>query len=125
MTVSDYAPLELDDVSLSRLAVLTERYHAERARVESTAMFATPTQRQDACRYCGKQWFRWVGSKMDGHVQCLVGAEFKSLVRETWHSGPRITLRAIAARLGVTTAIVRAWVTCAILEATAKDSTNG
>jgi len=104
----------LSDVSRARIADLTERYHAERSRVVSAAMMSSPTGRQDACRYCGRKWTQWVGSKVDGHVQCLVGPEFKLLVREVWNSDPMITSDGIANALGVTTAVVRAWVARAI-----------
>lgn len=113
----EHTKLVLGDAARSRLADLIERYHVERARVESTAMFSTPTRRQDACRYCGRTWTRWVGSKIDGHVQCLVGADFKRLVREAWNSDPLITIAAIADALGVTPSVVRAWVVRVITDA--------
>jgi hypothetical protein len=117
MIVTDQEqPLVLGDVARSRLTDLTERYHAERARVVSTAMLTSPTGRQDACRYCGRKWTQWVGSKTDGHVQCLVGADFKRLVRAVWNSDPMVTLGTIADALGVTTAVVRAWVVRVISE---------
>ena len=117
-------PPALSDVSRARIADLTERYHAERARVVSTALLSTPTARQDACRYCGRKWTQWVGSKVDGHVQCLVSPEFKRLVREVWNSDPMITSNGIAEALGVTVSVIRAWVARAITNM-AREYENG
>ena len=120
---SDSVPA-LNEVARARIRDLTERYHAERSRVVSTAMLSTPTGRQDACRYCGRKWTQWVGSKVDGHVQCLVSPEFKRLVREVWNSDPLITSNRIADALGVTVSVIRAWVTRAITNM-AREYENG
>lgn len=63
----------------------------------------------DTCRYCGKHWRRWTGSKLDGHAACVVTADFKQELADLLLSSPAVTYRAIADALGVTPSVVRSW----------------
>jgi hypothetical protein len=64
----------------------------------------------DRCRYCGERWILWAGSKLDGHAKCLVPDSFKTSVRDAMAKQPALTFHAVAAALGVTDAVVRAWI---------------
>lgn len=82
------------------LAALRARYDADRAARQA----AHPPAAPGVCRYCGRAWRPWPGSKLDGHARCLVSAETLSAVAScpAPHS-------AIAATLGVSVAVARAW----------------
>lgn len=63
----------------------------------------------DTCRYCGKRWRPWAGSKLDGHAACVVTEDFKQQLAEVLRSSPTMTYVALAKALGVTPGMVRAW----------------
>lgn len=63
----------------------------------------------DTCRYCGKYWRPWAGSKLDGHAACIVTEDFKKRVGELLRSSPTLTYAAIADVIGVTPGVVRSW----------------
>ena len=62
----------------------------------------------DLCRYCGKYWRQWAGSKLDGHAKCIVDDEFKRWLRELLRD-PAMTYGRIADAIGVTAVVVRSW----------------
>jgi hypothetical protein len=62
----------------------------------------------NTCRYCGRHWRRWAGSKLDGHAACIVTEDFKQRLTVLLRS-PVVTYQAIAAAIGVTPAVVRSW----------------
>jgi hypothetical protein len=64
----------------------------------------------NTCRYCGKHWRRWAGSKLDGHAACIVTGDFKHRLVILLRS-PTVTYQAIAVAdaIGVTPAVVRSW----------------
>jgi hypothetical protein len=66
---------------------------------------ATP----NTCRYCGRHWRQWAGSKLDGHAACIVTDDFKDQLERLLRSSPEMTYVAIAAALGVSASIVRSW----------------
>lgn len=68
-----------------------------------------PGADSNACRYCGRHWRRWCGSKLDGHAACVVTADFKLRLVDLLRSSPKVTYAAIAVVLGVTPAVVRSW----------------
>jgi hypothetical protein len=67
-----------------------------------------PGAEPDTCRYCGRHWRQWAGSKLDGHAACIVTEDFKQRLMELLRS-PTVTYTAIAAAIGVTPAVVRSW----------------
>jgi hypothetical protein len=60
------------------------------------------------CRYCGKHWRRWTGSKLDGHAACIVTDDFKQKLSEILRS-PTVSYQEVADAIGVTPSVVRAW----------------
>lgn len=88
------------------LAGLRSTYDAERARLDANH---PPITAVDHCRYCGKRWLRWHGSRLDGHVRCVVSQEFLHHVVEVLDGDARATYVSVAAALGVTPSVVRAW----------------
>jgi len=82
------------------------RFAQTRALMNGSAAHAEPSDQ--VCRYCGKPWQRWPGSKIDGHAKCYVDPMFRRwLVDATARSS--VTYREIADLLGTTISIVRAW----------------
>lgn len=67
-----------------------------------------PGAEPNTCRYRGKHWRRWAGSKLDGHAACIVTDDFKLHLAELLRS-PTVTFAAIAEAIGVTPAVVRSW----------------
>lgn len=65
---------------------------------------ATP----NTCRYCGKHWRQWAGSKLDGHAACIVTEDFKEHLREILCS-PHVTYQLLANAIGVSTSVIRSW----------------
>jgi len=67
-----------------------------------------PGAERNTCRYCGKHWRQWAGSKLDGHAACIVTEDFKQHLVEILRS-PTMTYRKIADTIGMTPAVVRSW----------------
>jgi hypothetical protein len=67
-----------------------------------------PGAEPNTCRYCGRHWRQWTGSKLDGHAACIVTEDFKRELVELLRS-PQVTYKAIAEAIGVTPAVVRSW----------------
>jgi hypothetical protein len=63
----------------------------------------------DTCRYCGRRWLKYAGTKLDGHAACVVTNDFKDQLAALLRSSPEITFAKAAAAIGVTQAVVRAW----------------
>ena len=68
-----------------------------------------PGAEPNTCRYCGRHWRQWAGSKLDGHAACIVTDDFKQRLAEILRSSPGMTYQAIASAIGVTPAVVRSW----------------
>ena len=68
-----------------------------------------PGAEPNTCRYCGKHWRPWFGSKLDGHSKCIVTEDFKRRLGEILRSSPLMTYTTIAAAIGVTPAVIRSW----------------
>lgn len=68
-----------------------------------------PGAEPNTCRYCGKHWRQWAGSKLDGHAACIVPDDFKKRLIVLLRSSPEVTYGAIADAIGVTIAVVRSW----------------
>ena len=68
-----------------------------------------PGAEPNTCRYCGKHWRQWAGSKLDGHAACLVTEDFKRHLAELLRSSPTMTYATIADAIGVSKDVVRSW----------------
>lgn len=62
----------------------------------------------NTCRYCGKHWRKWAGSRLDGHAACIVTEDFKRELCEILRA-PSVTYQVIADAIGVTPSVVRSW----------------
>ncbi len=62
------------------------------------------------CRYCGKWWRKWAGSKLDGHSKCIVPDWFKRQVREAMESDPTLTYQKVGEEIGLTASVIRSWI---------------
>lgn len=87
-----------DDFRLSNMIV------SQRARWCADYPGAEP----NTCRYCGKYWRLWAGSKLDGHAACIVTNDFKGRLNAILRS-PHVTYTMVANAIGVSPAIVRSW----------------
>ena len=100
-------------------AALTElraAYDADHAECQRAARLPSKTP-PTTCRYCGKYWRYWQGSKLEGHAQCMVSDEFKRYMSVLLGS-PHVTYQIIADALGVSVSTVRAWFVAARLRRT-------
>jgi hypothetical protein len=72
----------------------------------------------DRCRYCGRSWIRWAGSKLDGHAVCTVTKAFRArLLGDMTSARGELTYDVVASKLGVSEATVQAWYTQALVDA--------
>lgn len=67
-----------------------------------------PGAEPNTCRYCGRHWRQWAGSKLDGHAACIVTEDFKQHLMVLLRA-PEVTYAAIANVIGVTPSVVRSW----------------
>ncbi len=67
-----------------------------------------PGAEPDTCRYCGRHWRQWAGSKLDGHAACIVTDDFKRRLVDLLRD-PHVTYKQLADAIGVTPAVVRSW----------------
>jgi hypothetical protein len=91
--------------------VLRDDFHRSRMLVSQRARWCAddPNAEPNTCRYCGKRWRKWTGSKLDGHAACIVTDDFKQQLAEILRSSPMVTYMMIAVTIGVTPAVVRSW----------------
>jgi hypothetical protein len=89
---------------------LREEFHLAQLVASQQARWALgdPGAPEDLCRYCGRPWRAWPGSRLDGHAACIVGEDFKRSVGDFLRS-PRVSYAAVARALGVTPGVVRSW----------------
>ena len=90
------------------LVELQQEYRHARARTDKAAKFKPADCPREVCRYCGRWWRIWKGSKLDGHAACIVDERFKFLVR-TKLSNPRVTYRDVGLAIGVSASVIRSW----------------
>lgn len=92
----------------AQLADLREMF--DRARIEA-AFCARPIESTppNTCRYCGKFWRKWAGSKLDGHSKCIVLPWFAAQLRLFYAANPALTYEAVAVALGVSLSVLRSW----------------
>lgn len=93
---------------MAGLVDLQREYSAARKRVSKSAKYAADRVPPDTCRYCGRMWKLWAGSKLDGHAACIVDERFKYLAR-TALVDPRVTYNDVALAIGVSPSVVRSW----------------
>jgi hypothetical protein len=93
------------------LELLPAAFLAARDSARQSAAYGSAEPPRNTCRYCGKFWKPWPGSRLDGHSRCIVPRSFQDEIAVLWRSGAQITLPQIAALCGVTFAVARAW-TC-------------
>ena len=91
-------------------AALRDAYRISMMIASQRALWCAddPGAEPDTCRYCGKRWRRWVGSKLDGHAACIVTEDFKQHVAALLRA-PEVTYQAIGDAIGVTPSVVRSW----------------
>ena len=89
---------------------LRDFFHTSNMIASQRALWCSgfPGAEPNTCRYCGKHWHRWAGSKLDGHAACIVTDDFKSHLSQIMRS-PQVTYRAIADVIGVSPSVVRSW----------------
>lgn len=91
------------------LAEIRDRFRSERSSQSRCAKWcADHPAYPDLCRFCGRRWIKWAGSKLDGHAKCIVGDDFKAWLRDQLRD-PRLTYVAVADACDVSPAIVRSW----------------
>jgi hypothetical protein len=69
-----------------------------------------PGAEPNTCRYCGKHWRQWAGSKLDGHAACIVTEDFKQRLAELFRASPGMTYTAVASAIGVSPSVLRSWI---------------
>lgn len=89
---------------------LRTAYQGARGQRDRTAVYAQMAAPPRTCRYCGKHWNPWPGSRLDGHTRCMVTVEFCRWLLERTETIARPTQRQIADHLGVSHQILRRWV---------------
>jgi len=89
---------------------LRDAYRLSNMSVSQRARWCSgfPGAEPNTCRYCGKHWRQWTGSKLDGHAACIVTDDFKQQLVGLLRS-PHVTYKAIADAIGVTSSVVRSW----------------
>lgn len=101
----------------SRFAGLRVAYDADRGERLRGALHPSGCP-SGICRYCGKHWRYWAGSKLDGHAQCTVSAAFKQRLAALLLDSP-VSFQVVAGALGVSQSTVRAWFAWARVRRTA------
>lgn len=108
-------PLFISEPTPGRMVVVTltelrDRYRwaCNAASVRALWCRDYPGAEPNTCRYCGKHWRQWFGSKLDGHSKCIVDEEFKAWLRELLRD-PKLTYEKIAKAIDVTPSVVRSW----------------
>lgn len=98
------------DRTLLDLAALRDAFRISNMIASQQARWSADDPGADphTCRYCGRHWRKWTGSKLDGHAACIVTDDFKLRLVDVLRS-PSVTYQAIADVIGVTPAVVRSW----------------
>lgn len=91
------------------LADLRVEFVEARAFAVTNAKHTASACPPDTCRYCGKRWLKFAGSKLDGHGACYVTLEFRATVERVWRADPRLTVAHIATALDVPNSWVAIW----------------
>jgi len=87
------------------LEELAEDYVHDRTTMDA----AHPPTEIEMCRYCGKYWRPWVGCAFTGHVKCAVSSGFRAKLVVVLEQQATMTYAIVAAKLGVTPAVVQCW----------------
>lgn len=89
---------------------LRDAFHIGRMIASQGACWdaSDPGAPPDTCRYCGRHWRQWAGSKLDGHAACVVTEDFKQHVGDLLRS-PTVSYVMISEAIGVSSSVVRSW----------------
>lgn len=90
------------------LAKLRDEFFAARAEQQKRARFSVDACPPRTCRYCGRFWLKWEGSKLDGHAKCSVTERFRFALRQALLD-PMVTYEEVAKLLGVSISVIRSW----------------
>jgi hypothetical protein len=100
--------METRTISFDAVALRAEYLAARQLAQQQVRWDVGDSRGLRICRYCGKSWQPFAGSRLDGHAACLVGASFKRRVGELLRL-PTVTYAEVAETLGVTSGVVRSW----------------
>jgi len=100
----------LDEHGGINATALRDAYHFANMVASQRARWCAgdPGAEPNTCRYCGRYWRQWAGSKLDGHAGCIVTNGFKQQLGEIFRASA-VTYKAVADVIGVTSAVVRSW----------------
>jgi hypothetical protein len=92
------------------LVALRDAFVASRCTASNNARRPSgdPCIKPATCRYCGKHWKAYAGSKIDGHAACIVTEDFKQVLYQAIRSSS-VSYQAIADAFGVTPSVIRSW----------------
>lgn len=93
--------------AVNQLADLPAAYAQARAAATAARKLDDPPPL--TCRYCGKLWRPWAGSKHDGHVACVVPLEFQRALLKLYRAVPGLSMQTIATTCSVTLSTVNRW----------------
>ena len=93
------------------VAALRDAFRFSNMTASQRALWCSdhPGAEPNTCRYCGRHWRQWAGSKLDGHAACIVTEDFKQRISEILRASPGTTYATIASAIDVTPAVVRSW----------------
>lgn len=86
------------------ISTLRATYEADRAARD---VVHPPISDPGRCRYCGKPWLRFGGTRFDGHVTCAVSDDFQRGLVEVLDTG--VSYASVGLQIGVGDNVVRAW----------------
>ena len=97
-------------MTLIDVSALRDAFHLSNMSASQRALWCSgyPGATPNTCRYCGRHWRQWVGSKLDGHAACIVTEDFKRRLVELLRA-PDVTFAMVADAIGVTPSVVRSW----------------
>lgn len=89
---------------------LRDAFHTSNMIASQRAQWCAgyPGAEPNICRYCGRHWRQWTGSKLDGHAACIVTPDFKRRLADILKA-PEVTYKMVANAIGVTPSVVRSW----------------
>jgi hypothetical protein len=89
-------------------AALRNDFYLSQAKASERAEWSVKDCPANKCRYCGKPWRVWAGSKLDGHAKCIVTEDYKQTLRVLL-SSPKVTYQEVADVIGVSSSVLRSW----------------
>lgn len=92
------------------LAELPDAYHAARETASNAARHTAGATPRNTCRYCGKFWKPFAGTRADGHAKCNTTLAFQRAVYELWRRDLALSRDRIGEICGVSYSVVSAWI---------------